>query len=280
MAQTATYGKLLPFPTRVHVSYSTLQGGDDGIARSIRYMRALALGHDGALNPLVRQAAIEIVRGQPARDDAAQASAIFWWVKNHVEFRGESDEVLQAPILTLKFRAGDCDDHATLIAALLRALGIRARFNTVAADPTAPQEFTHVFTEAWIRRQNAWMALDTTVLQAKPGWRPEAVSRSKSWGTMGAIGIEPADKQNVAPGRQPEVSQRAQDISAVVSTIASGTRDVITAVRPNGAAGFDVRKTQGGYAGNFGVGGISPTTIALGSIGGVALLGMFLRRRG
>lgn len=40
---------------------------------------------------------------------------------------------------------GDCDDHAMYAAALLKALGIKSGFRTVAADPNAPTQYSHIY---------------------------------------------------------------------------------------------------------------------------------------
>jgi hypothetical protein len=46
-------------------------------------------------------------------------------------------------------RQGDCDDYAMYAAALLRALGVKARFVTVAADSRDPEQYTHVYLAAY-----------------------------------------------------------------------------------------------------------------------------------
>lgn len=48
-------------------------------------------------------------------------------------------------------RVGDCDDHSMYAAALLKRLGIRCAFVTVAADPSAPGQMSHVYVAAYTR---------------------------------------------------------------------------------------------------------------------------------
>ena len=65
------------------------------------------------------------------------------------------------------FACGDCDDVATLAAALALAMGLRARFRVVAFD--ADGNYSHVWTEVHAGRGEAgWRELDTTRPQALP----------------------------------------------------------------------------------------------------------------
>lgn len=70
-----------------------------------------------------------------------------------------------------------------LLAALLRSLGHKVRFNTVST--VADGEFTHVFPEVFDRNSGEWMALDTTVRRSYPGWRPSKVTRERDWYGLG-----------------------------------------------------------------------------------------------
>ena len=74
------------------------------------------------------------------------------------------------------------------MAALLGSLGYKTRFKTVAADPSAPYAFSHVYIEIYQRKTGQWIALDSTVPQSFPGWQPPQIFRSKAWRTMGDAG--------------------------------------------------------------------------------------------
>jgi transglutaminase-like putative cysteine protease len=177
---------LLPRDTspRIQSRSYTLAGGDAGTARTVTYMRAAATGIDGAKNPHVRQLAIALARGLDARDYSGQVAALFNYVKNNIEFRGEYEETLQTPIVTLQMRAGDCDDKVTLLASLLLSLGFQVRPVTVAADPLST-DFSHVYLEVQDRATGNWIPLDTTVFKATPGWKPRNVARQRAWRGMG-----------------------------------------------------------------------------------------------
>jgi hypothetical protein len=191
----------------------SLPAGDAGVAKTIKVMGVLAVGMEGALHPALRLLAIEIVKGTAPRDDYAQAAAIFEWVKANIEFRGEYDELIQTPLVTAQLQAGDCDDHATLMYALLRAIGIQADFVTVATDPTDPdRQFSHVYTSAWIHSRQAWLPLDTTVGASYPGWAPERITRIQVWGERG-LGDTASTINNVLTQAQPIIQATQQRIA-------------------------------------------------------------------
>lgn len=162
-----------------------IPGGDRGIGQTIRYMYGAVMGNEGVGSPEIRRQAIQIVQGVASRDQQGEIAAVLQWVKTNIAFRGEYAETVQTPLVTLQLRAGDCDDQATLLAALLSSLGYKTRFRTVAADPSAPWAYSHVFTEVFQRKTGQWISLDSTVPQSFPGWRPPRVFRSQAWRTMG-----------------------------------------------------------------------------------------------
>ncbi len=121
----------------------------------------------------VRHKAIQIVDRLPSKDFRAELFAVWNWVDRRIRFvrdiRGL--ETLQTPERTLEIGAGDCDDHAILLAALLENLGFRTRFHAVGF---APGRYSHVLSEAWI--DGKWVPLETTVKGAYIGWYPPGVA--------------------------------------------------------------------------------------------------------
>lgn len=204
-----------------------LAAGDAGIARTIQYMTALANGNEGAAHPAVRVQAVDITRNVASRDYHAEIQAIFDWVKKNIRFRGEFKEFLQSPVVTLELRAGDCDDHATLLAALLRTLGHRVRFRTVATG--GGRDFTHVYLQVQDRRTGQWISLDTTVARSTLGWEPDNITRRQDWGGMGdMLPVTPPFAQPTpVTGKAAVVLQIAQQfqplINAAAQRVAGGT---------------------------------------------------------
>lgn len=129
-----------------------LPSGDRGTTRTLEYMRTMVLA--GAKQRVVRETAINIVRGAGALEHKPlrQLAALFRFVRDRVMFIGDvaGVETLQSPRYTLHTMAGDCDDRATLLAALARSIGIPAelRFRVIAANPQFPRSFSHVYVVA------------------------------------------------------------------------------------------------------------------------------------
>lgn len=159
----------------------TIPDGDAGIRQTVVHMQALAQGRGGARSPEVRQAALEAVRGTDR--GVHEIDAVFHWVRDNIEFRGEHGETLQEPRITLRFGAGDCDDQSMLTAAMLLALGFETRFRTISLQ-AEPKDFSHVFVEVMDPLSHQWTPLDTTVNNSFPGWIPGDVARDQTYGVM------------------------------------------------------------------------------------------------
>ncbi len=172
---------------------------DAAVAKTIRYMNALASGTEGARSPRIRQLALAVTARVPNRDSAGEISALHGFVQRDIAFRGEPGEMVQSPETTYRLRAGDCDDHATLLAALLQSIGYKTHFVTVAGDASAPREFSHVYLEAQNRQTGQWIPLDTTEPKAQPGWQPKRVSRRRTW--LGGLGQSAAPAYPLTQGQ-------------------------------------------------------------------------------
>jgi hypothetical protein len=153
--------------------------GDSAIRKAVLHMERLVLGPEGVGHPNVRIAAIEAAHGSVK--NVNEIDAVFRWVKQNIEFRGEDAETLQSPAVTLQLKAGDCDDHSILMAALLRSLGYSVRFKTVAANSYVPNQFTHVYAVVLDKRTKQWIPLDTTVQPSFPGWEPPNIHRENMY---------------------------------------------------------------------------------------------------
>jgi hypothetical protein len=91
----------------------------------------------------------------------------------------------------LGLSVGDCDDYSMYLAALLEAVGIPCAFVTVAADATAPYQYSHVYVAAYphIDGTSIRIPLDASHGSA-PGWEAEQaveVRRKTEWGISGGI---------------------------------------------------------------------------------------------
>lgn len=109
-----------------------------------------------------------LITDVPAKHDREIVERIFTWVRDRITYRNDANgvEVLRAPDVLIHDGYGDCDDKATLLSALLEALGYSTRFVVIGFEP---EDFTHVYNE--VRLGTVWVALDSTE-PVPMGWSP------------------------------------------------------------------------------------------------------------
>lgn len=142
--------------------------GDAGTYATLRVMADMA--RRSSILPIVRQAAVSAVRGLPGNDGTGHARLIRDWVSDRTYFLNDPlyAEALHVPgwslaqILTRGNVGLDCDDVATLAAAMGLSVGLRARF--VIAGFSSPQApYRHVWTElSGASGPPRWVAVDPT----------------------------------------------------------------------------------------------------------------------
>lgn len=136
-----------------------LPPGAAGTRATLDLMRQLVRRYKKSVP--IRQLAFTIIdRVRGHKNFSDQVRAIHAYVQNHIQFVKDVHgvETLATPIKTLEFRKGDCDDQATLIAALLESIGHPTRFVAIKTEPFGP--FVHVFTETKIGSR--WIPVETT----------------------------------------------------------------------------------------------------------------------
>ena len=146
--------------------------GNRGIRRTVRYMRRLA--GQALTDPLTVETAAIIVG--PSGEPGEMAYRIREFLQDRVRFIPDplGQELIRSPRFMLEriqaqgWAPGDCDDVATLGAALGMCVGLPARFVLLSFSPTEP--FSHVYAE--IANGCCWTDLDTTAPdQFPPGLR-------------------------------------------------------------------------------------------------------------
>ena len=154
----------------VPVIRGTLSPGVAGTRQTLALMRDLA--RSGAADPVVRDRALLILRSSSVADHdyAGELKALFEFVRDRVRFTRDPVDVetLQIPRRTLEVLAGDCDDKATLLVALLRAVGNPAELRYRAIGTSRPQ-FSHVYVVA--RLGGTLIAMDPTRRSTPIGWQ-------------------------------------------------------------------------------------------------------------
>ena len=93
------------------------------------------------------------------RDPVSVARKLLHWVFRNVEKK----PVLSIPSASevLRSKAGDCNEHATLLTALLRAAGIPGRL-CIGLVYTRDKFYYHAWTEAYL---GEWISMDATLNQ-------------------------------------------------------------------------------------------------------------------
>jgi transglutaminase-like putative cysteine protease len=165
-------------------SYSTLPDGDAGTYATLEVMRRMAR-HSSSL-PIVRTLATQAVRSYPGDGGNHHARLLNRWITERTYFLPDPtySEALHEPayllhqILTRGNVGVDCDDVATLTAAMGLSIGLRARFVIAGfTSPNAP--FRHVWAELAGARSSVWVPIDPTrpvqILASLPITRLQAV---------------------------------------------------------------------------------------------------------
>lgn len=154
---------------------STLSKLPDGIAGVRATLDTMIkMTRAASTTDAVRIAAENATSYIDGKDFSGQVRAVQTWVKNNIRYLRDhiTAEMLIDPVLLLQTRAGDCDDHAMLVAAMLMSIGFPARF--VAVGMESPDCFEHVFTE--VKLGTVWLSVETTE-PVEVGWQPPCCAR-------------------------------------------------------------------------------------------------------
>lgn len=140
----------------------TLPDGDAGVTQTLWAMKACADDAVESGGPVLRIA--QRIAAQAGRKASDQLRAVYDWFRDHVVFKRDAlalEHVRHPDQLALEVEvdgttAGDCDDVATLGAALVRALGIRPALVLASVKPNGA--FHHVLFAAELGGR--WVYLD------------------------------------------------------------------------------------------------------------------------
>lgn len=129
-----------------------------------------ALAEADAELPDVRRIAEDVTAR--SHDDAERIAKLHAFVLASVSFLKEKRETFSTTLRTLEIGQGDCDDSSRVMMALLRALDIPARLETI---PSRASGAVPVHVAAQAQLNGEWQWLETTI-QARPGEHPLAAS--------------------------------------------------------------------------------------------------------
>lgn len=135
----------------------SIPDGREGIRATLKAMSTFVRRFK--TNPLIMTLTRRIVLPVQGEEWAAEAEAVLNFVRKTVRYTRDvrGVETVQDPVTTLKFRTGDCDDMATLLAAMLESIGHPTRFVAIGF---APNQFCHVYAETKVG--NRWIAMEAT----------------------------------------------------------------------------------------------------------------------
>ncbi|MGH8590902.1 MAG: transglutaminase-like domain-containing protein [Gammaproteobacteria bacterium] len=152
----------------------TIPSGYAGTLKTVDHI--IDLIKRGAKDFYVRQTAIDILlqRGIKPKDYLGEIKGLFEWVQQNVRYTKDTFrvEVLHSAKRMLELRAGDCDDMAILLGAMLEAIGHPVRLALTGPDPLRQDLFSHIYLEVF--HKGRWIPLDAT-MPYPMGWAPRTL---------------------------------------------------------------------------------------------------------
>lgn len=121
-------------------------------------------------NPYVRTVAAASVQQVAGKDWLGEMGAVLDYVRDTIKYQLDINEVetIQTPLATLTLGYGDCDDMATLLCAMLEAIGFSTKFVAIGFQLG---QFDHVYMAAQDPDSLEWIDMDAT--EPNPvGWAP------------------------------------------------------------------------------------------------------------
>jgi len=143
-----------------------------------RVAHIVALAVKGSTDPAIRQHALTAVRQRcgdgwctPEGDGDAEIRAVFAYLKQHYRYVHDPSgrDWFQHPVRTLELGGGDCDDAASLVAAMMASIGYQTKLRVIRTH-NAPT-WNHIYTLVGLpaNKPSRWIPIDLTV--DKPvGW--------------------------------------------------------------------------------------------------------------
>lgn len=154
------------------VAPSSLQGippGIDGTRATLKAMVRYARSGQKDVGVITLARNLLKSAGIAEKDWRGEMTALQHFARDQIRYTRdpENAEMVQTPARTLDIQTGDCDDKATLLAALLGSVGFPTRFVAVGFRGGP---YSHVLVEA--RLGTRWIPLETIIAGKEPGWFP------------------------------------------------------------------------------------------------------------
>ncbi len=158
-----------------------MAGGGMETATTIRRMRDLVTQgkRDFRVRTFIGR---NIINNCPAKDYYCYAEAAHNFCTTQIKYAFDPNgvELIESPWKVIESGIADCDSIVILFATIVESLGMPARFVTIKADKSRPNDFSHVFAEVKIPRKG-WVAADCTMADKPFGWTPPDFHARKNW---------------------------------------------------------------------------------------------------
>jgi transglutaminase-like putative cysteine protease len=178
----------------MNIALSEISSGEAGTDQTVGIIQSLV--SDALSRSQIRLFTISILdrANYPGHDVRAAAEIIYNWVSQNIKFVDDPIdlETVQSPEVTVRLKAGDCDDHVALLSAMLQSIGIPVRYVVIGSDR---ESFSHIYIEALI--SGKWTSIDSTI--PPPMGRVGRLNAKKIYNARGLSG-ESDPSQTVSSG--------------------------------------------------------------------------------
>lgn len=189
-------------------SRKVIPSGNSGTSQTIAAMQMLV--GKGKRDQRVRSLAIRLARQCPKKNYKCYAEKIYQYCRDEIQYVYDpvSVEYVEHPRKLLDAGGGDCDSVCVLLASMLEGIGLPCRYVTIKADPSQPNEFSHVFLQVGLPRKGGglreWKGMDVTMEPPVPfGWEPPRHFPRKTWPASTDPMVEEGDADMMGIGEGP-----------------------------------------------------------------------------
>ncbi len=164
--------KRLPDGVCASAESVAISEGRQGTFETLKMMCALV--REWKKNIHIRDLALQLTASDEEKNFYSEIESVFNYVRDQIRYTQDTTDVegLNTPDLTIQLQAGDCDDKAVLLSALLESIGHKCAFRAVGFD-NCPESLSHVLVLTKVGSE--WVSLDATE-HVRMGWQPPGVT--------------------------------------------------------------------------------------------------------
>jgi len=158
------------------ITFSSLGFGEDVPMNTLQAMKKIII--DSSKNYHVIRFARQIVKDQPAKNQMAEISTIYDFVRDNTRYVRDPyrQEHIQTPLVAIdkitsgEIFQGDCDDMTVLVLSLLRSIGYPALL--ISAGYDKGKNLSHVYGAVQVTdtKGTRWVVVEPIKLGVPVGW--------------------------------------------------------------------------------------------------------------